>query len=70
VLVATAVRLKSNLVMLAGNSHRFFLSRDQGQSIVAAPASLDGAVAELVELPDGGILALGEAGATVIEAPK
>jgi photosystem II stability/assembly factor-like uncharacterized protein len=70
VLIAAAVRLKSTLVVLAGNSRRFFLSHDQGQSIVAAPASLDGAVAELVELPDGAILALGEAGAMVIDAPK
>ena len=69
VLIATALSLPGGVLVFAGQSRALFLSRDQGQSLVAWAAPLTSAVAELVALPDGSILALGEAGATVLAKP-
>jgi photosystem II stability/assembly factor-like uncharacterized protein len=70
VLMATAALLHSNLVVFAGNSRSLFISRDRGLSVTAMPEAFGGAVAELIELPDGVLLALGEFGAAVIAVPK
>jgi photosystem II stability/assembly factor-like uncharacterized protein len=72
-LLATAVRLKSNTLILGGNARSLFVSRDYGKSIAPLlwPAgAAGGSVAELLELSDGGLLALGEAGVTVIRQPE
>jgi photosystem II stability/assembly factor-like uncharacterized protein len=68
-LIATAVKLKSNHVVLAGQARTMIESRDNGKTLVASANALLTGVAELVELPDGNLLALGEAGAIVLPKP-
>ena len=46
------------------------MSRDHGVTFTVVPEILPGGIAELLELPDGNLLALGEAGATVLEVTK
>jgi photosystem II stability/assembly factor-like uncharacterized protein len=70
VLLAASLRLKSNFLVFAGHPRVLLLSRDYGKTLVRWENSLTTAVAELVETPDGSILVLGEAGATVLAAPK
>jgi photosystem II stability/assembly factor-like uncharacterized protein len=65
VLLATAVRAKKGFVVVAGQSRGFLLSHDEGKNFTPFPDAPGAAV-----LPDGNILALGEAGATLVEAPK
>ena len=69
VLLASAVKLKSDLILLAGYAGTLLISRDDGKSFSALDSPTK-AIAELIELPDGNVLALGEAGAAVIAAPK
>jgi hypothetical protein len=69
-LVAAGVRLRSGLIVLGGQARALTLSRDYGKSLVPYPAPFTTAIAELLELPDGRVLLLGEAGATVLPAPK
>jgi len=69
VLLATAVRLKSNHVVLGGAARALFVSRDYGTTFVPVDAPPATAAAELLELTGGRLLALGEAGATVLPAP-
>lgn len=69
VLLATAAKLRGNLVVLAGQARTLLVSRDYGQTVTPWAAALETAIAEVVELPDGSILALGEAGATVLPKP-
>jgi hypothetical protein len=68
-LLATAVKLRSGVVLVAGYAGTLLMSRDSGESFVALESPTK-AIAELIELPDGNVLALGEAGTTVIPAPK
>ncbi|MDO8544141.1 MAG: YCF48-related protein [Opitutaceae bacterium] len=65
VLLAAALRLKSNDIVLAGQARGLLVSRDFGRSF-AACTELTTAVAELLELPDGTVLALGESGAAIL----
>lgn len=69
VLLAAGTKLKSNYFILAGHPRALFVSRDYGKTIVPWNATLTTAVAEMLELTDGSILALGEAGATVLPKP-
>ncbi len=69
VLLATAARLSGNTIVVGGQARALLVSRDYGRTLQAWPASLGTAVAELLELPDGSVLALGEAGATVLSKP-
>jgi photosystem II stability/assembly factor-like uncharacterized protein len=46
-----------------------YVSRDNGNTWTELAAGLTTAIAELVELPDGRILALGEAGVSVLAKP-
>ena len=64
---ATAVRLKDGTLVLAGQARTVWVSRDAGVSLRAMAEAPTTAIAELVELPDGKVLAVGEAGVTVIE---
>jgi photosystem II stability/assembly factor-like uncharacterized protein len=68
-LIAAAVRLKSNYVLFAGQARLLLVSRDYGRTISASPHAPGTGVAELLEMPDGRVLALGESGATVLPAP-
>jgi photosystem II stability/assembly factor-like uncharacterized protein len=69
VLLATAVRLRSGPIVVAGQGRAFLVSRDGGQSFAAWSPGLTTGVAELVEAPDGRLLAVGEAGVTPLPAP-
>ena len=70
VLLAASVQLKSNVFVLAGHARVLLVSRDNGKSLQTWAAPLTTAVAELIAAPDGSIVALGEAGATRLEAPR
>jgi photosystem II stability/assembly factor-like uncharacterized protein len=65
-LLACAVKLKSNYVLFAGQARTMFLSRD-GQTVTTVFEPPGSAIAEMLEMPDGNLLTLGEMGATVIE---
>ena len=69
VLFATALKLHSNFIVFAGHARALLVSRDYGKTVVPWSAPLSTGVAELLEMPDGGILALGEAGATLVPKP-
>jgi phosphate transport system permease protein len=69
VLLATALKLKNDTVLFAGQARAFFASQDQARSVAAQPVAFTSAVATLIELADGRLLALGEAGATVFTLP-
>jgi photosystem II stability/assembly factor-like uncharacterized protein len=66
---ASAARLQGNTLVLGGQARGFVVSRDYGKTVTAWPAPLTTGVAELIELPNGSVLALGEAGATVLPKP-
>lgn len=70
VLYAAAAQLKGNLLVLGGAARTLVFSRDAGRTFVAYPEPPTTVVAELIELPDGGLLALGEAGATRLDPAK
>ena len=69
VLLAAAVRAANGTLVLAGQSRALFASRDAGGSVADWAVPFTTAVAELLALPDGSLLALGEAGATRLPAP-
>ena len=64
------VKLRAGPIILGGQSRALLVSRDGGATFAAVPEILPGSIAKLLELPDGNLLALGEAGATVIEAGR
>jgi photosystem II stability/assembly factor-like uncharacterized protein len=66
-LLATAVRLRNNLVLTGGQAGSLLISRDLGRTLTLFPDGPGTGIAELLELPDGSVLALGEAGATRLE---
>lgn len=63
-LYAAAVRLRNGHILLAGNAPTLAQSIDQGRTFVVSPGSA-GALAELLQLPGGEVLAVGEAGVTI-----
>ena len=69
VLLAAAIKLKNNQLLFAGQARAFFTSRDGARSVAPLRVPFTSAVAALLELPDGRILALGEGGATVFDIP-
>ncbi|MDD2764224.1 MAG: YCF48-related protein [Opitutaceae bacterium] len=69
VLLATAGRLRSGLIVLAGQARVFLVSRDDGRSFAPWSPGLTTGVAELVVAPDGGLLAFGEEGVIHLPAP-
>jgi photosystem II stability/assembly factor-like uncharacterized protein len=69
VLLATAVRLRSGAIVLAGQARAFLVSRDDGHSFATWTTPMTTPVAELVETPDGRLLALGEIGVTPLPPP-
>ncbi len=70
VLLATSLRLKSQVLVLAGHARVLLVSRDAGKTVAPWDAPLGTAIAELLETPDGQVLALGEAGTTLLAPPK
>ena len=64
-LIATALRMKSNTIVLGGQARGLMVSRDFGRSVDAFP-ELTTAVSELLELANGTVLALGEGGAALL----
>lgn len=68
-MLATAIVVRSDLIVLGGQARALFVSRDGGKSVAPAPGAPRTAVAELIPLANGRILALGEDGATVLEPP-
>lgn len=70
VLLATAAKSKSDVIVFGGHARAVLLSRDQGATVSVWNTALTTAVAELLEIPDGRILALGEAGATLLPPPR
>lgn len=63
-LLAAACQLHSGEIVLAGQSRTLLVSKDSGTSFTASPQRLTTAIAFLIEVQDGVVLALGEAGAT------
>lgn len=68
-LIMTAVKLKNGVIILAGQARAFFVSKDNGRTFHAWQPGLTTAVAELLEAPNGTLLAFGEAGVTRLPNP-
>lgn len=66
-LLATGVRLSNGGVVLAGQARALLASRDARESFVRREVGVSTGIAELLELPNGSLLAVGEAGATIID---
>ena len=69
VMLATGVRLRSGLIVLAGQARAFLVSRDGGKSFAPWAPGLTTGIARLLEAPDGTLLAFGEAGVSILPAP-
>jgi photosystem II stability/assembly factor-like uncharacterized protein len=69
-LIMTAVKLKGGVIVLAGQARSFSISKDDGRTFHLWQPGLTTAVAELLEAPDGTLLAFGEAGATRLPKPE
>ena len=69
-LLGAALQLPGNTLVLGGNARSLLISRDYGKSVTALVSPVATAVAALVLTPDGQVLALGEAGATILPAPQ
>ena len=69
VLLAAGLQLRSNHLLLAGQARTLLLSRDYGKTFAASDRALTTGIAELLELEDGRILALGEAGVSLLTLP-
>ncbi len=69
-LLMTAVKLKSGPIILAGQARAFFVSTDDGRTFHPWQPGLTTAVAELLEAPNGTLLAFGEAGITRLPKPE
>lgn len=67
---ASALRLKSGTILIAGQARSFIASRDGGRTFRTWQTPLTTAVAEIVEAPNGMILAFGEAGVTRLDPPE
>lgn len=63
-LYAAAVRLQNGDILLAGNAPTLAQSVDQGRTFTASPNAA-GALADLLQLPSGRVLAVGESGVTI-----
>lgn len=68
-LLATACRLRSGEIVFAGQSRFFFRSRDDGHTVTRWRLPFTVGVAQLLQAPDGRLLAFGEDGVTVLPPP-
>ena len=69
VMLATGVRLRNGLIVLAGQARAFLVSRDGGKSFAPWAPDLTTGISQLLEAPDGTLLAFGEAGVSILPAP-
>jgi photosystem II stability/assembly factor-like uncharacterized protein len=69
VLLASALKLSGGAIMLAGYAGTLLISEDNGRSFRTVPSPTK-AIAKLIELPSGDVLALGEAGVAVVPSPR
>ncbi len=67
---ATAVRLRFGTIVLAGQARAFAISRDGGKTFEAWTPPVKGAIAELIETPNGHLLAFGENGVQRLPSPE
>ncbi len=65
-LLATGLQRHDGAVVLGGQIRSFLVSADGGETFSAQNLGLPAAVAELLELPNGQLLAVGEMGAVVL----
>ena len=70
VMLAASCRLSDGSILLAGAARWFFISRDGGRTFARLPLPLTTAVAEVLPLTDGRVLALGEAGTSLLRLPE
>lgn len=68
-LLATACRLSSGAIVLAGQSRAFLVSHDGGHTFSPWPLPQTHAVAHLLIAPDGRLLAFGEDGVSPLTQP-
>lgn len=69
-LLATAVRMADGGVLLAGQARAWYGSRTGEPPFVALAPAATSAVAELLRLPDGRVLAFGDAGVNSVPLPS
>ena len=69
VLLSTALKTKSGLIVLAGQARVFLVSRDDGQTFSSWNTPITTAVAKIVEAPDGSLLTFGESGVNRLRPP-
>ena len=69
VLLACAVPVAGKGVLLAGQARHLYLSADGGLTLSTPAGAPTTGVAELLDLGNGRVLGLGEAGATLIRLP-
>ena len=68
-LFSTAVRMRSGTIVVAGQARAFIISRDGGITFSAWQPPMTTAVAEILEAPNGLLLAFGEGGVTRLDPP-
>jgi photosystem II stability/assembly factor-like uncharacterized protein len=68
-LFSTAVRLKSGTIVVAGQARAFLVSRDEGITFQPWEPPMTTAVAEILEAPNGLLLAFGDGGVTRLQPP-
>ena len=69
VLLATATVMKNGSILFAGQSRAWLVSRDGGKTVAPWSPPVTSAVAEVIPLADGTLLALGEAGCSLLAQP-
>jgi photosystem II stability/assembly factor-like uncharacterized protein len=70
VLLLTAVQAAPGRIIAAGQARAFFAIDDRTMALEPCFPAMQTAVAELLLLPDGSLLALGEAGVTLLPKPS
>jgi len=68
-LFATSIRLKSGTIILAGQARAFVISLDEGRTFQVWNPPHTTAIAELIEAPNGKLLAFGEGGVARLNPP-
>ena len=69
VLFSTAIRLRSGTLLVAGQARAFLISRDGGLTFRVWQPPLTSTVAEILEAPNGLLLAFGDGGVTRLDPP-
>jgi photosystem II stability/assembly factor-like uncharacterized protein len=69
-LLAAAVQLKSEVILLAGSAPTLLASRDRGKTFDPVGPTGAQSISDILELPDGNVLAVGESGVVAIAVPR